>query len=278
MQGPTENVLMIVAAGNAFLGGRGIAGFWPDSPTFTFIKLWEFRLGPASEPDEEEPEEVEYPLMAADPIVWFQSLKPWCSGLRLHHAVRRLGPDQQMDTPDRMLTAFVGGGPQWLIEAVGEPKSQIWESFHRFGDRHDPEQKIWHCASILQGEMLAADSEPQDLGVALSDLRIVLPEIEAFARSSGAENFASYFANAQAALSSRSVEALPWVEMVRRHTGFTDWQLNVLMAINHAWMFGGMGSWNDLGLGGEPYDSLSERLYVALNDTIAGLANSTFRG
>ena len=273
MQGPTENALMLVAAGNAYLAGRDIAGFWPNAPTFTFLKVFEFRQGPASEGYEDE-----YPLVAADPIAWFQSLKSWCTGLRLHHAVRRRGPDQQIDAPDRMLTAFVGGGAQWLIEAVGKPNSQIWEGFHRFGDRHDPDQKIWVCTNILQGEMPAADSEPQDMDVALADLHVALPEIEAFARTNGLENFANCFANAQAVLASASAEVLPWVESVRRHTGFSDHQLKVLMAINHAWVFGGMGSWNDLGLGGEPYDGLSERLYVALNDSIAGLANSTFRG
>jgi hypothetical protein len=38
-----------------------------------------------------------------------------------------------------------------------------------------------------------------------------------------------------------------------------------------------MGSWNDVG-GGERYERVSQALYDALNDCIAAVANSTFRG
>lgn len=272
MQGPTENALMLVAAGNAYLSGRDITGFWPGARTFTFLKLFEFRKPPTSGNDADE-----YPLVAADPMAWFRSLKPWCRGLRLHHSIRERGPNQQINAPDRMLTAFVGGGARWLVEAVGDPNSQLWEGFHRLGGRDDPDRRIWLCTNILQGETPAPESQPQDLAVALSDLRTVLPEIEAFSREEGLENFAACFARAREVLANRKGDAASWLEDVRRHTGFSDAQLNVLQAINHAWVFGGMGSWNDTG-GGARYDALSDRLYAALNDSIAGLANSTWRG
>lgn len=272
MQGPTENALMLVAAGNAYLSGRDMAGFWPGARTFAFLKLFEFRKPPAPGNDADE-----YPLVAPDPMAWFRSLKPWCRGLRLHHTMRQRGPNQQIDAPERMLAAFVGGGARWLVEAVGHPNSQVWEGFHRLGDRNDADRRIWLCTNILQGEAPAAESQPQDLAVALSDLRTVLPEIEAFARGEKLDSFAGCFARSREALTNRTVESAPWLDEVRRHTGFSDVQLNVLQAINHAWVFGGMGSWNDTG-GGERYDELSDRLYAALNDSIAGLANSTFRG
>lgn len=42
--------------------------------------------------------------------------------------------------------------------------------------------------------------------------------------------------------------------------------------------FGGMGSWNDRGEGGETYDRVSQDLYESFNDCIAALATSTYRG
>jgi hypothetical protein len=176
-----------------------------------------------------------------------------------------------------MLVAFVGGGPRWLIEAVGESRSELWQGFHRIGDRNHPNQKVWLCTNILQGEIDPSDVEPVQLAVALSDLRTVLPEIEAYAREEKYDNFADCFARAREALASKSVEDAPWVADIMRYSGFDAGQLNVLQAINHAWVFGGMGSWNDLGAGGERYDDLSERLFTALNDCIAGLGNSTYR-
>ncbi len=273
MQGPIENALMLTAAGNNYLAGRDISGFWPDAPTFKFLGLCEFRLPPPSGKDTDE-----YPVRAADPMAWFASLKPWCKGLRLHFGPSIRGPNQQTDTPDRMLVGFVGGGPRWLVEAVGKDRSELWQGFHRIGDRNHPNQKVWLCTNILQGEIDTAEVESVQLPVALSDLRTVLPEIEAYAREQKLDNFADCFARASEALSSKAVEDAPWIADLVRYAGFDNTQLNVLQAVNHAWVFGGMGSWNDIGGSGERYDDLSERLFNALNDCISGLGNSTYRG
>ena len=272
MQGPTENALMLTAAGNAFLAGRDMRGFWPDAPTFQFLKLCEFRLPPPSGNDADE-----YPLRASDPLAWFATLKPWCKGLRLHFTKHKRGPNQQIDAPDRMLAAFVGGGPRWLIEAVGEIESELWEGFHRLGDRQDPDRRIWLCTHVLQGKIATKDVVPARFPEALDDLRAALPAIEAYAREEKYDNFADCFTRAREALDGSKVEAAPWVDDLVRYTGFDQRQLGVLMAINHAWVFGGMGSWNDLG-GGERYDEVSEALYNALNDCISALANSTYKG
>jgi hypothetical protein len=271
MQGFTENALMLVAAGNAFMAGRDMSGFWPDAPTFKFMKLCEFRLPPASGNDADE-----YPLVASDPMEFFQLQKANFGGYRLRHTIRKRGPNQQTDTPDRMLAGFVGGGPRFLIEAVGQFNSELWEGFHRLGDRNDPERRIWLCTHIMQGMVPVKDAQPVGLSEALSDLRVALPEIEAYAREQKYDNFADCFARAREALDGKPDTDAEWVEGLVRYTGFDERRLGVLQAINHAWVFGGMGSWNDTG-GGERYDEVSERLYNALNDCIAGLANSTYR-
>src|SRR5689334_7069274 len=229
MQGPTENALMLVAAGNAYHAGRDISGFWPDAPTFQFLKLCEFRLAPKSGNDADE-----YPLVAADPLEFFALHKRNCRGYRLHHTSRKRGPNQQIDAPDRMLTAFVGGGAQWLIEAVGEVNSELWEGFHRLGDRDDPDRRIWLCTNIMQGMMPVKESEPVGLAEALSDLRVTLPDIEAYARDEKWENFADCFARARHAIEGKSKDEAPWAADIVRYTGFNPQQLNVLEAINHA--------------------------------------------
>jgi hypothetical protein len=273
MQGPTENALMLVAAGNAFQAGRDMRGFWPDAPTFKFLKLCEFRLPPESGNDKDE-----HPLVASDPMEFFALQKANCKGYRLHFTKRQRGPNQQTDTPDRMLAGFVGGGPRFLIEAVGQFNSELWEGFHRLGDRNDPDRRIWLCTHIMQGMIPAKEVEPVDSAAVLANLRKVLPEIEAYAREEKHDNFADCFARALQALDSPDVEDAPWLEGLKRYTGFDNKQVGLLQAINHAWVFGGMGSWNDIGGGGERYDALSEALYNALNDNICGLANSTYRG
>jgi hypothetical protein len=272
MQSSVENALELVAVGNAYLKGRDISGFWPDAPTFRWMKTCEFRAAPKNAGKDTD----DYPLIATDPMLWFASLRPWCKGLRLHLTERKRGPNQQIDVPDRMLAAFVGGGARWLIEAVGEERSEIWESFQRLGDRNDLDRRIWLTTYIRQGEVDPADANPVTLAAALAAFKRVLPEIEAYAREEKYDNFAECFARARMSLESHKREPNEFMDAFQRFSGASDEQLGILEAVMSASVFGGMGSWNDIG-GGERYDELSQRLYSSLNEVTAGLANSTYR-
>ncbi|MBL4620532.1 MAG: hypothetical protein JKX88_10605, partial [Marinicaulis sp.] len=53
----------------------------------------------------------------------------------------------------------------------------------------------------------------------------------------------------------------------------------LLSAVSAAWVFGGMGSWNDAVYGpehDEEYSHVSADLYIALQDAIVAVVNSTF--
>jgi len=272
MNGHIANAVALVCAGNRFLAGNDIEGFWPNAPVFKFMKLVEFRHPPSSGKDADD-----HPLVASDPMDWFDTLKPWCRGLRLHSVIPTRGPNQQLDTPDRMLAGFVGGGQRWLIEAAGETESEIWEAFYRLGDRNDPERRIWKCTHILQGKSprSEADAEPVlKLDEAVTRFRKALVHIETYARDEKHDDWAEIFNEATAVIDAGK----PTIEQggMARFTGFNDAQAAVFEATSRAWVFGGMGSWNDLG-GGERYDRVSQALYETLNDCIAALANSTFR-
>lgn len=267
MQGNIDQALTLVAAGNAYLRDGRLDGFWPNARTFAFTKSCEFRI--ASESGE-----GEFPLRASDPLAWFTSLKPWASGLRLHHMERPLQPNQMPGIAPRMLVAFVGGGPRWIIEAVGAQTSEMWEGFDRLGDRKDPNRKIWSTTYVLLGEtrpdaMAATAFEP-----AVARLRAALERIEAFSRAQSYDPFTACFERARAALDG-SGEPTAAGDLAR-YAGLSDQQLRTYAAIEHAWVFGGMGSWNDIGGTGPEYDEVSEALFAALNDAVCGVANSTF--
>lgn len=268
MQGPIEQALSLTMAGNAFLSGRDIGRFWPEAQTFRFTKTCEFRRSPAKAGDD-------YPLVAGDPLLWFATLKGK-RGLRLHNATRELEKGQMPGIAPRMLVGFVGGGPRWLIEVVGAASSEVWEGFDRLGDRKDPEQKIWTTTYIREGEVQPSQVQAETLEAALADFRGVLPEIEAYARDEKLDGFADCFARALAALDGPRPRG-EYFDTFARFTGADDRQLKVLAAVMDAWVFGGMGSWNDTG-GGELYDRLSERLFTSICETICGLGNSSFRG
>lgn len=274
MNGHIATAVAIVCAGNQYLAGADISGFWPGASVFTFMKRVEFRTPPTTGDDADD-----YPLVAADPIAWFETLKPWCKGLRLHNTAPTRGPDQQLDVPDRMLAGFVGGGQRWFIEAASETASEMWEPFHRLGDRNDPERRIWLCTHILQGETpranLDAEAARLQLDPVTARFRAALVDIEAYARREKIDNFASIFRDSIALIDAGKPETGQG-EMIR-FTGFSPKQAAIFEACSRAWVFGGMGSWNDTG-GGPDYDRVSQALYETLNDAIASLASSTFRG
>jgi hypothetical protein len=275
MNGHIANAVALVCAGNQYMSGSDVSGFWPDAPVFNFMKVVEFRHPPASGNDADE-----YPLVAGDPMAWFAILKPWCRGLRLYNVKPVRGPHQQLDVPDRMLAGFVGGGQRWLIEAVGEVESELWEPFQRVGDRNDPERRIWMCTHIRQGKAprveLDADAAAMKLDGAAGRFREALVEIEAYARGEKIDNFADIFREAIEVIDG----GRPTVDQgaMARFTGFDDRQAALFEACSRAWVFGGMGSWNDIGGTGERYDAVSQGLYESLNDCITAVANSTYRG
>lgn len=275
MNGHIAMAVAIVCAGNRFLRGGDIGEFWPDAPVFNYMKLVEFRTPPASGNDADG-----YPLVASDPTEWFETLKPRCQGLRLHQTAPTRGPGQQLDVPDRMLAGFVGGGQRWLVETAGESESELWEAFHRIGDRNDPQRRIWKCTHIRQARAgraeLDADAARLQLDGAVARLRKSLVHIETYARDEKYDSFADIFNAATDTLDAGKPMAGEEDPMAA-YTGFNARQAAVFEACSRAWVFGGMGSWNDLG-GGERYDRVSQSLYDSLNDCISALANSTFAG
>jgi hypothetical protein len=65
------------------------------------------------------------------------------------------------------------------------------------------------------------------------------------------------------------------------YAGFSTEQRQILGAVSAAWVFGGMGSWNDVAppeAHAGDYEQVSEQLFRALIDAICALANSTFDG
>lgn len=271
MNGHVFTHLMLTCVGNHFLRGGDLAGFWPGSDAFRFTGACDFRMPPDSGKDADD-----YPLVAADPMQWLQGLKPRTRGFRLHHTERMRAANQQLGVSDRMLAGMVGGGQRWLIEVVGERGSELWEGFERLGDRNAPDRKIWLWTFIRQGEAstpeLDADVAALPLDRAVAQFHDALTRIEAYARAEDHGNFAEVFRGALADLD-KGEGAADWINL--DHTGLNQRQASILTATSRASVFGGMGSWNDLG-GGDAYDKVSQDLYATLNDCIMALGNSTF--
>lgn len=259
MNGAILRDMALIGAANRALAGADVSGFWPQADAFAWYRAYRFVDAGGDG-------------VAADPLAWFAQLR--AEGRR---GVRvTIGPADQIpgapQLPEHQLSGFLGGGPVWRIEAVGDGVSAYWRAIDEV-HADPPLDKPQSVACIRIAA--AAPSSPSwpELDGAIAELAAALVPMIAIA-DQGLENFADLFRTALAYLDDAGA---PWPRQgyyldFERWAGFDARRMQVLAAITHAWVFGGMGSWNDVG----PMGPETDRLFAALEQACAALANSTF--
>lgn len=274
MQGTIAHVVALVLEGNAALRGVSSAGLDSGHSTMTFCEFVRF-VDLASTPTGWSERTV-----AEDPTAWFGYLKErGFNELRLSH-----GPSRGTNpngVPDRMRAAFIGGGGRWQIQASRPRGSDSWESRWTVGDRERADRRIWQVTygRVARNQPPSA-GEPIDLQALRDELREALGRIKAFASKQGLDNFAACFANGLEDLAAPS-PAHGFHKEFANPSLLPLAAIQLLSAAQSAWVFGGMGSWNDLGFDGEDqatYESLSEALYSAVNRAIVAATNASSAG
>lgn len=257
MNGARLRDMAVIGAANRALAGADVSGFWPHADAFGWLRAYRFvdEAGAA---------------IADDPLAWFEWLaRAFVRGVRVS-----IGPAEPLagapDIPEHQLSGFLGGGPVWRFETVGAAKPTLWRALDEMFDDPPTDKPHGVCCVRLDGD---APGRTPEMQAAIAELRAALPPMIAIA-DQGLENFADLFRTAQRFLDD---DTATWPREgyyldFERWAGFDAARMRVLAAVTHAWVFGGMGSWNDVG----PDGPETERLFAALQDVCAGLANSTF--
>ena len=269
MQGTIAQAAALAIFGNDILRGYSRENFWPASTVFKFCKAVRFVAlsGEATRPTES--------LFAEDPMQWILRLRDeGTTRLRLH-AVASNDPG----ISDRMSVGFVGGGGRWLIETQQARASDLWQSRWQVENKDDPDKKIWDVAyyRIDQGRP-HIPLQTKSLTALRQDLMTVLSGIEAFAARQKLEYFAGAFRKATGLLSSDHPLAETYHSDLAPTAAIPLEAKQLLGAVQAAWVFGGMGSWNDLGFDGDDqqeYDALSGKLFLLINQTLCSAINTT---
>ena len=271
MQGTIAQIVALVVHGNDYFHDEEQATAFPSAhSTLTFCEFVKFvDLTRYGENWTETP-------FAQDPASWLEELRK--SGV---HAIRMtyMPSGQNLGgTTDRMLVGFVGGGGRWLLETTGTNGSDYWEGRWEVGDQNHPDRKIWQVTyGRIAANQPSSAHTSSDLQSLKQRLTKSLTEISAFARRHKLEGFAKAFESGLSNLASSS----PGTDLHHNDlltTGMPLAAAQLLSAAQSSWVFGGMGSWNDLGFEGEDqrtYEHLSEGLYKLINDSIVSAANST---
>jgi hypothetical protein len=179
--------------------------------------------------------------------------------------------------PARIASAFVGGGGDWVVALVHGASMDCWDPAWDLGDREAPDKRIWRVHYGLVGEGMALPPDPAPVDDVAGELRAFLPEIEALARRQGWPTWGDCFAQARRHLDEEKPAAPRYHHDIAPDGLLPNPAARLLACCAQAWVFGGMGSWNDVApdeADREAYGQLSDRLFDLVARGICAAVNA----
>lgn len=210
------------------------------------------------------------------PIDWFISLK--------FRGVKQVKLFYQSfakpNTPEYMTAGFVGGGGVWMVETVLEDRSEFWYSKWEVNEdkRQLGADRVWDVIYRL-APIHELASTKYDVTVQSIALASVLEELVTFCKQEELSNWEAIFSGAKSVLENKKPSSAAYLKDMIVEGGYTDEALALMEAADRAYVFGGMGSWNDVGqlsddAQEQKYKELSAQLYAVLNQSILAFTNS----
>jgi len=272
MQGELAQLISLTSYGNEYLNTEIVPhSYFPDHSTFKFCHKVDFII-----PKKNRADQI---IWAENPLAWFEKLKEaGCQQLRLYYQPATRHPLAQ----EHQLVGFVGGGGQWLLEAEMVDHIEYWLKNWSILNKNDPERKIWTVHYLRIEANTPFPPRPDDAEKVKSEFKTVLIDLIHFCHAQNLSNWGAVFERGSTILSgSEPIERQPQADLlVSKNYSLTAQQL--LYAAEASWVFGGMGSWNDIGFDDadvqKAYDRLSEKLYAMIIKGIVAAMNYNIKG
>ncbi|MCB0429153.1 MAG: hypothetical protein H6585_00380 [Flavobacteriales bacterium] len=272
MTGNLAQLIALATYGNAYLTTGSLPDdFYPANTTFQFCRSVDF-LALRKTFFFSKPKET---IVAVTPIDWFKMLKKdSCKKIRLYFQYSK----DQSFAKDHKLAGLVGGGGTWLIETIFDSYSDYWVGRWEVKDPNAPDHNIWKVSY----DLIAPHNRTTDIKVNLDGVKKkisqTLTEIASFASQLENQYWMEQFNKAKEVLSSASPKENYYHKDLIVVGNYSLKAQQVLFAAGCAWVFGGMGSWNDIGFDNKEdenrYDELSAQLYDDINQSILAVVNS----
>jgi hypothetical protein len=270
MHHPIAQLVALTCHGNAFLAGRDIPAFFPSNSTCQFCDRIEF-----VEPDVAPGTEHERTMVADNPDDWIHALPlREVDGLRLV-----FGPRNDPNISDRMAAGFIRGGHVWSLQVVRDDgQTERWSSNWGVWNQQAPDRRIWRVTYRLEATRASRPYVGRNLAIVKASFRDSLTEILEFSERYTQGAFTSHFAEALEALADPQADVGYYKDLAMPEQ-LGDDAASLLKASMRAWVFGGMGSWNDMSFE-QPiqteYENVSDRLYDVVHEAIEASATSTY--
>lgn len=182
---------------------------------------------------------------------------------------------------ERMSAGFVGGGNEFLLMELSDVSLQYWRYNSSLGNRDRVDQRIWQnyfiAGATVPRQILSIDLP--DLNHAIDKLLSTLDNASRLCEkdiSLRESNWKKLFTETAKGL--RDLQAADdQVNHTWSRLGWTLEQRALFNAASKAWVFGGMGSWNDTGpsdISLQPeYERVSDQLFDAVNSAVVAAVN-----
>jgi hypothetical protein len=212
-------------------------------------------------------------VLASDTNKWFGYIKDQ-GAKKLKMFFKK---SEQSGLPDHISSAFVGGGSYWFIEVQFDSTSDLYLSgWIPSGDVGNDTRKTHYLH--FNHDMIHLDDISLSVSDAREKLNTVLQELSAFAAEfKHITPWVSNFENARSTLT----DFEPNVADEFLPVGIYSKEARQLIEAAFAsWVFGGMGSWNDMAHMAMSSDNhgrhakLSEELYWAICTAVVAAVNS----
>lgn len=264
MNGELANVIALALHGSAWLARPSAPT--PDlersNSTFQYVGRLQF-----------EPPERRW--RGPEPI---RSTAAWLSWLRKSGATRiwlAVPATTHGALPPHVASAFANGG-QWGLHTTGR-RASVWVPTWEVGDRNAADKRIWSVRFAgSKVDSSAAPSRPA-IGATAEALKTALVEASHFARTNDLTSWADWFDDA-VRRSEGDVPEIPYHPDMAPPTAVGAEALRLLAMAGKSWVFGGMGSWNDVWLEDQAarsrFDEVSGRLYKCMLDAFVAATNA----
>lgn len=272
MNGEIAQFVALVCHGNAILAKLPFDHFFPENSTCRWCSAIRFVAGSRRLFSRRSLASV-----AATPDDWFVWLaKREARAIELVYQSQGGVQVGDKQVPDRMLAAFIGQGGAWSMRVRdADGKCDTWMAMWSKAPAPVSDKRIWRVDYAMVARNAEIPLTPAALGPSRDRLARALREVQAFSERHGHESFSECFAKALDSLASHRMHG--YHQDLAPPGTISDDAAAILDAAQSAWVFGGMGFWNDLYHPEDQseYDRVSEQLYAALTGAIAVAASSS---
>lgn len=259
MNGELAQAVALVAHGNAALAsGDDLDAMEKSNSTFQYVRSVAF--------------EVERRLLGT---TMDSSVRHWMKALH-RTPVGRLS----LIAGDAAPTAFANQGMRGVL---GHGRSRTfawygsWEVNRDRVDPADPKPRLWEVTYRLSAQDGKLEVGSPDVPATASRLQQAIGDARVFADAHNLTPFDAWFKEALAMAGSPNPEP-PYHPDMLPQSGYSLDARQLLAMATRSWVFGGMGSWNDVGFTDSDvqaeYEEITTRLYRAVVDGIRVATNS----